>query len=473
MSKSHTIQDVKKYAKSKSGKCLSKKYINAHTKLKWECSEGHIWNADFSHIKRGQWCPYCSGRRKTIKNMQKIAEERNGECLSKKYINNKTKLKWKCEHGHVWEAIPHNINRGAWCPYCVGNKKKNIKDMQKLAKNNNGKCLSDKYVNDGTKLKWECSEGHIWEAVPNSIKRGVWCPYCAKVASKTIEDAHKLAQKNNGKFLSDVYLNCSVKYKWQCEFGHIWKATYSSINSGQWCPYCAGQIVTLKDMQKLAQERDGKFLSKKYINANTKLEWQCSEGHVWNATPSNIQQGKWCPYCVGRYQTIQDMQKLAKKKKGKCLSGKYIDAHTKLRWQCEKGHIWKATPSQIKNCNLWCPYCRTKSEQKFRESIEKILCAKFPRKYPKWLVNENGNRLELDGYNRILKIAFEYQGYQHFFTLHNNFFGGEKALTKRQKHDRIKKEMCEKRGIILLCPTYEMDESQYEDFIKKEIKKLQ
>ncbi|CAI2198996.1 4160_t:CDS:2, partial [Funneliformis geosporum] len=36
-----------------------------------------------------------------------------------------------------------------------------------------------------------------------------------------------------------------------------------------------------------------------------------------------------------------DMQNLAKAKNGKCLSDKYYDAHTKLEWQCEKGHKWK------------------------------------------------------------------------------------------------------------------------------------
>jgi hypothetical protein len=290
--------------------------------------------------------------------------------------------------------------------------------MIKEAKKRNGECLSDKYINCDTKYEWQCNIcNYIWQTTWYSInKEGSWCPNCANVVPKTIEDAHKLARKNNGKFLSDTYLNYSTKYKWQCEFGHIWKATYNSISNGTWCPYCAGVApATIEEMHKLAEENDGKCLSGKYINAYTKLSWQCSKKHIWEATPSNIQQGSWCPQCA---------------------SGK--------------------------------------SENKFREVIEKYFNEKFPKTRPMWLINPKTNyTFELDGYNENLKIAFEYQGYQHFFTLHNNFFGGEKALTKRQKHDRIKKEMCEKRGIILLCPTYELDESEYEDFIKKEIKKLQ
>ena len=33
---------------------------------------------------------------------------------------------------------------------------------------------------------------------------------------------------------------------------------------------------------------------------------------------------------------------------------------------------------------------------------------------PKWLTNSRNNRMELDGYCKKMKIAFEYQGEQHF-----------------------------------------------------------
>jgi len=95
-----------------------------------------------------------------------------------------------------------------------------------------------------------------------------------------------------------------------------------------------------------------------------------------------------------------------------------------------------------------------------------LLEAKFHRKRPKWLVNENGNRLELDGYNEELKIAFEYQGRQHFEIV-KAFKGTQKILEKTQKHDSIKKSLCKKYNIILLCPTYEMDESEYKKYILK------
>ena len=55
------------------------------------------------------------------------------------------------------------------------------KEHAKIAKQRDGKCLSDEYINAHTKLKWKCSKGHIWEAIPDSVKRGSWCSECAKI----------------------------------------------------------------------------------------------------------------------------------------------------------------------------------------------------------------------------------------------------------------------------------------------------
>jgi hypothetical protein len=98
--------------------------------------------------------------------------------LSDTYIDNKTKLLWECAEGHKWEAAPSKIKYGKWCPYCAGNVKLTIEEMQKIAKERGGNCLSDTYINNQTKLLWECAEGHQWEARPNDIKRGKWCPEC-------------------------------------------------------------------------------------------------------------------------------------------------------------------------------------------------------------------------------------------------------------------------------------------------------
>ncbi len=132
----------------------------------------------------------------SITEMQNLAESRNGKCLSDKYVSFVRKLTWECEKGHVWDALPNSIKQGHWCPECARIKRITItiQEMQKLAELNNGKCLSTEYKGRSQKLRWQCSEGHEWEAVPNNIKHlGNWCPYCSKRVKLTIQEMKILA----------------------------------------------------------------------------------------------------------------------------------------------------------------------------------------------------------------------------------------------------------------------------------------
>ena len=80
-------------------------------------------------------------------------------------------------------------------------------------------------------------------------------------------------------------------------------------------------------MQELAAKRGGKCLSEEYINNHTKLEFQCSEGHIWKTKPASIINNKWCPTCVykarGEKQRnkIETYQKIAIEKGRQAVIG--------------------------------------------------------------------------------------------------------------------------------------------------------
>lgn len=176
-----TILDMQKLAKKSDGLCLSKEYINSRTKLTWQCKEGHQWEAIPNSVKQGHWCPFCAGVRKgAIEEMQEIARDRGGQCLSPKYINSSTKLRWQCKQGHQWEAVPGSIKQGTWCLTCTGLKKGTIDEMRIIAESKGGKYVSGKYINNDHKLTFRCKEGHQWLAAPRGIKLGRWCPVCAR-----------------------------------------------------------------------------------------------------------------------------------------------------------------------------------------------------------------------------------------------------------------------------------------------------
>jgi len=190
--------------------------------------------------KAESWCPYCAGTaKKTIKEMNKIAEKKSGKCLSEEYENVFSKLKWLCKEGHTWKATPDRIIHGSWCPYCSGNIKATIKEMQELAQRRGGICLSKEYVNDSTKLEWQCKENHIWKTAPSNIKQNHWCPYCAGVVKLTIQEMEEIAESRGGKCLSSNYINYSTNLTWQCDKEHEWDATPKKKKKGTWCPICA------------------------------------------------------------------------------------------------------------------------------------------------------------------------------------------------------------------------------------------
>jgi hypothetical protein len=140
--KKKTLEDMKELASRKGGKCSSTEYIGARTKLEWACKDGHTWPATPDKIQRGTWCPFCAGNVKlTIKDIQKAADKHKGKCLSKNYVNSSTKLKFKCKAGHVFWARPSSVRKGHWCTDCAGKKKKTIEDMNRLAASNKGWCL--------------------------------------------------------------------------------------------------------------------------------------------------------------------------------------------------------------------------------------------------------------------------------------------------------------------------------------------
>jgi hypothetical protein len=305
-----TLEQMKQIATSRGGICLSESYRNNATKLEWRCSAGHRWSATPLHIKRGHWCPFCAKcARLALDVFQRIALQNGGKCLSLEYLNSSSVLRWKCGDGHEWLARPSSVKAGTWCPFCARNLPLNLEEMQEIAEQRGGSCLSIRYKNSHTTLLWECSRGHHWRASPANIKsgtwrRGTWCPQCYNYrrhfrAKRGIEEMRTLAIARGGVCMSTEYVSSKTKLIWQCEQGHRWQALPTSVVQGTWCPICArNQPLGLSQLQDIAASRAGLCLSDEYLNERTALWWRCSSGHRWKATPSKVKRGSWCPLCA-------------------------------------------------------------------------------------------------------------------------------------------------------------------------------
>ena len=184
-----------------------------------------------------------------LERMKRLARHREGRCLSTEYINNHTKLRWRCKFGHEWEAIPNSVAphdgfRGSWCPTCAGKlpKEEMLRACQELARNRGGALLSKRYADARTHLRWRCSEGHEWLSIPDSVKRGSWCPVCGGTYPLTLAMVRAYVRDLGGKCISRAYINNVTSLLWRCAEGHEWQARPGHVLEGHWCPICSSGV---------------------------------------------------------------------------------------------------------------------------------------------------------------------------------------------------------------------------------------
>lgn len=158
-------------------------------------------------------------------------------------------------------------------------------------------------------------------------------------------------------------------------------------------------------------------------------------------------------YADSMRQDISLYQKIAKQRGGKLLSKKYFRAGDKGYFECKFGHRWRPQFNYIR-VGGWCPTCSSGlGERLTRIAFEKIFNRKFIKSYPEWLVTEEKTNLELDGYNKELKLAFEHQGHQNFNKLKYFFhkkYKGSKAHKRYLKHAKLKEKLCAKNKVQLI-----------------------
>ena len=192
-----SIETLQQHAMSKGGKLLSDNYCGSLAKHCWQCSKGHIWDASWSTIHKGCWCPVCGSLNQAekcktpLRILQQHATDKGGKLLSIEYKKSSIKLMWQCSKGHTWDALWGDVHRGSWCPNCAKNalfskRKIDISILHKAASSHGGLLLSESYIDAGkTKLTWQCNKGHQWNALWGEIKRGHWCPDCASFKTET------------------------------------------------------------------------------------------------------------------------------------------------------------------------------------------------------------------------------------------------------------------------------------------------
>jgi hypothetical protein len=156
-----------------------------------------------------------------------------------------------------------------------------LRRLQKIVRAKGGKCLSKHYLGVQKKLLWQCAALHRWEASPLDILRGSWCQRCYWENLRLgIEVLRVEAGKRGGECLALDYDTVEQKLEWRCSQGHVWRAKAAKILEGAWRPDCANDAkrLGLEKMREAACQRGGECLSEHYERSDLPLKWRCLEG---------------------------------------------------------------------------------------------------------------------------------------------------------------------------------------------------
>ena len=84
---------------------------------------------------------------------------------------------------------------------------------------------------------------------------------------------------------------------------------------------------------------------------------------------------------------------------------------------------------------------------------------------------QRGKRLELDGYCETAKIAFEFQGAQHYESNHLYHRGKARSFEDTIANDKAKVQLCKDNGVTLVVVPHFIPNTQVPEFVRNELLK--
>lgn len=201
-------------------------------------------------------------------------------------------------------------------------------------------------------------------------------------SGETIKDRPALLaewnyDKNSPLIPEQVSLHSGKNVWWKCSRGHIWEATPANRCHGTGCPYCVNKKVLAgyNDLQTQSPhlaaqwdyEKNGDLHPDMVTPHSTrKVWWRCSNGHSYDATPSNRSQGTACPYCAGRkvlvgFNDLKSRDPIVAAQwdyeRNGDLRPEMVTQFSKHRvwWKCKEGHSWQT--SVLNRHETGCPVC--------------------------------------------------------------------------------------------------------------------
>lgn len=295
---------------------------------------------------------------------------------------------------------------------------------------------------------------------------------------KTYEEVNKAFENRGYILLEKEYIDAHTKMKYICKKhpNIIQTIRYNGIQQGKGCPYCSGCVKhNFEEVKKYFESCGYILLEDTYINANTKMRYQCPyhPNKELYIRYSDLRHGIRCPYCskVGR-KTYEEIKDEFEARGYNLVSSKeeYVNAHSILQYICSNH------PNEINTIAYYnfyngegCPHCKSsKGEKKIKQWLNGQNI-KFEQQY-KFDGLKDKRKLSYDFFLPQFNILIEYQGAYHDGKVHerNPHLQTSSNLEQQKYRDNLKRNYAKQHNYQLLEIWY-WDYDNIENILEKEL----
>lgn len=184
-----------------------------------------------------------------------------------------------------------------------------------------------------------------------------------RTPAQILQAVRRAAKRNGGECLTDEFIPVAEGWRFRCEAGHRFTRRASDvIYKDFWCPKCGGRNnqAMMSKVRAVARRRGGKCLSKTYAARPKKLQFECKEGHHFEALAGLVLYNDlWCGQCAKQPSKsfLHRFEKALQKRGGTLVSGKVGKLSEPHRFRCAKNHIFEQLPTKILSAGHWCAKC--------------------------------------------------------------------------------------------------------------------
>lgn len=288
---------------NESGYSVLGEYKDGRTAISLLCDRGHKVSISPTKFMMNRRCSVCAKNSNADfrKRLLNKAKELNFKVLDVP-LNTVNSISFECDKGHVFKRNPSNFyNLNSKCPICnKGNRKMPlVGDAFNEYVASFGYKAIGIYVNNATKIEFRCDKGHIYKTTPKAFKSGCRCPKCSNVCPEQAKENFIKVCNDNNYTVIGKYVSTKVKVKIRCSKGHEFSARPNDITMGSRCPKCANTCPeqSKEKFLKILEKKNYK-LTGVYTGNMNPVEMQCNIGHKFIRRPNDIHNGYGCRICA-------------------------------------------------------------------------------------------------------------------------------------------------------------------------------